>query len=123
MARSKLKTKRKRRCDRDASKAFRSMILTSPPFSSNILTSGCYRKNNLRCVVAQIVPDPDWERQLSKLRKIVHNGLTEQGEFQGSKNQCEDELRRLEEQLKGYHKADEEYRTTLITVRRLFCCL
>jgi hypothetical protein len=71
------------------------------------------------CVVAQIAPDPDWERQLSKLRTIVQNGLTEQGEFQGSKNQCEDELRRLNEQLKGFRKADEEYRTTLITVRRM----
>ena len=70
----------------------------------------------MSCVDAQISPDPDWERQLSNLRKIVQNGLTEQGEFQGSKNQCEDELRRLNEELKGYHKADEEYRTTLITV-------
>ena len=91
------------------------MMLTSP-------SRFVYHRNELslirlRCVVAKIAPDPDWERQLSKLRKIVQNGLTEQGEFQGSKNQCEEELRRLNEQLKCYHKADEEYRTTLITVR------
>ena len=80
------------------------------------------RQHNTRCVVAQITPHPDWERELSQLSKIVHRGLTERGELQGSKNQCEDELRRLNEQLKSYHKADEEYRTTLITVRLLFCC-
>lgn len=72
-------------------------------------------------MIAQIAErDPDWERQLSKLRNIVQRGLAEQGEYQGSKNQCEDELRKLDEQLKGYHTADEQYRTSLITVRRLF---
>lgn len=68
---------------------------------------------------AKIAQDPDWERQLNKLTKIVQAGLTERGEFQGSKNQCEDELRKLTEELKLFYKADEEYRTTLITVKTL----
>ena len=68
---------------------------------------------------AGVVQDPDWERELQRLNDYVQRGLSMQGEYQGSMNQCEDELRRLNEQLKSYHKADEEYRTTLITVKTL----
>ena len=52
--------------------------------------------------------DTTWRKKLNQL-----------GQIKGSKNQCEDELGRLQSEIKAFSSADKDYRESLIKVKTM----
>lgn len=61
----------------------------------------------------------NYEELLAKAGSEWRRRLNQHGQIKGSKNQCEDDLARLNDDLKSYTTADREHRESLIKVKTM----